>query len=244
MLTVDIALPVYHGNLEELEKSLRIQKEFYEQELCSYDWKIVIAANGRFPEELMERMKQIAQSLERVRFVYTPNSGKGWGIVHAWEQSRADIRAYLDVDLATDLKSIKQLITPLERGYDICIGSRYHKDSKVFRSWKRRAISRIYHRFFLNFLLATRFSDGQCGFKAITARTAQEVLPLVKDRGWFFESEMLWIAERRGYKIREIPVVWKETDHSSVNLVTTIPLFILRVFQLFFRAFLKNFVLV
>lgn len=235
MLTVDIALPVYRGNIGELEKSLKIQRHFYEELLNRYQWRILIAANGPLTEEEIEHIKQLCQDSQRVRYVHTLLSGKGAGILHAWQTSDAQIRVYLDVDLATDLKSVCELVASLEEGYDLCIGSRYHKDSKVTRLWKRKTISQIYHKFFLSVLLGARFTDGQCGFKAITAETARQLLPLVRDRGWFFESEMLLLAGKMGLRIKEIPVVWTETFHSSVNLLTVMPMFVLRVFQIFFR---------
>lgn len=232
MRTIDIVIPVYYGNLGELEQSLRTQMDCYGTELREYDWHIVIAVNGPLTRSLMEEIKRLTDSSERVRYQHIRTRGKGAGIIDAWQQSQSDIRIYMDVDLATDLHSIKELVVPLEEGYDICVGSRYHKNSKVFRGWKRRAISKIYHGFFLRFILGVKFTDGQCGFKAITARVAREILTDVQDKGWFFESEMLFLAERAGFRIKEIPVTWKETKRSSVNLIATVPRFALGVLRL------------
>ena len=238
MKTIDIIIPVYYGNADELEQSLKTQIDYYEKGLREYAWHIVVAINGPLTQSLMGKIKLITGLSGHVRYEHIPTAGKGAGIIDAWQQSQADIRVYMDVDLATDLHSLKELVTPLEEDYDICVGSRYHRDSKVFRSWRRRTISKIYHRFFLNFILGVKFTDGQCGFKAVTARVVREILPEVQDKGWFFESEMLFLAERAGFKIKEIPVTWKETARSSVNLVTTIPSFVLGVFRLLISKYL------
>ncbi len=239
MKEIIIVLPVYEGNVNELEQSLRIQQEYYQKELQNYKWGILLGVNGSLTSGSFEKIKKILQTFDNIKYIHTPVQGKGAGIIEGWQRSSADIRVYTDVDLAADLRSLPEMIANLEQGYDLCVGSRYHPGSQVSRSWHRRIISIIYHRFFLNFILGVCCKDGQCGLKAITARAAGEILPLVRDRGWFFESEMLFIAEKKGLKIKEIPVYWKETRQSSVNLLTTIPMFILNVFTLSLRRIRK-----
>ena len=170
-----------------------------------------------------------------MRYLYTNISGKGAGVINGWLKSNADTRVYMDIDLAVDLKCLQDLIKKIEEGYDISIGSRYNKLSKVKRSFKRKVVSIFYHLFLLKIILGTKYNDAQCGFKAINEETAEKILPLVHDRKWFFESEFLYIAQRKGMKIKEIPIIWNEGRFSSVNLLKTIPEFLIKTIKLRFR---------
>ena len=206
--SVDIILPVYHGNLNELEESIKKQVQAYKEILKYYKWNIVISINGKDPEAIINLSKQLAKKYKNVRYECTEIQGKGSGVINSWLKSNADIRVYMDVDLSVDLRCLPELINKIGSGYDISIGSRYHKDSKVKRSFKRKIISIFYHLFLLKFLLNARYKDAQCGFKAINKKVAGKILPLVKDRKWFFESEILYIAQKKGMKIIEIPIIW------------------------------------
>jgi putative flippase GtrA len=138
-----------------------------------------------------------------------------------WSASDADVLAYMDVDLSTDLAAVLPLIAPLVSGHsDLAIGSRLARGSRVVRGPKRELISRTYN-LILRTTLAARFSDAQCGFKAIRADRARELLPLVEDTGWFFDTELLVLAERRGLRIHEVPVDWTDDPDSRVDIVST-----------------------
>jgi len=233
--SVDIVLPVYYGNLKELEWSVKKQISSYIKILKDYKWNIVISINGKNPEDMINLSKKLMKKYKNVKYVYTPIAGKGSGVINAWEKSKADVRIYMDVDLAVDLKCLPLLIKKINDGYDISIGSRYHTSSKVKRSFKRKIVSIIYHLFLLKLLMNARYKDAQCGFKAINKKVAENVLPLVKDRVWFFESELLYIAQRKGFKIIEIPIIWNEGRFSSINLFKVIPEFLTKMIRLRFR---------
>ena len=127
----------------------------------------------------------------------------------------------MDVDLSTDLEELPKIVRAItENGYDIAVGSRLLKDSTVKRSLRRDLISRSYN-IVLHLLLRTRFSDAQCGFKALSRRAVDELVPRVADESWFFDTELLVIAERQGYRIKDIPVTWSEDDDSRVKIVST-----------------------
>jgi putative flippase GtrA len=127
----------------------------------------------------------------------------------------------MDVDLSTDLAALLPLVAPLISGHsDVAIGTRLHRGSRVVRGTKREFISRCYN-LLLRGTLAARFSDAQCGFKAIRADVARELLPLVQDTGWFFDTELLILAERSGLRIHEVPVDWVDDPDSRVNIVQT-----------------------
>jgi hypothetical protein len=127
----------------------------------------------------------------------------------------------MDVDLSTELPAINRAVKAIaEEGYDIAIGSRLMSESQTKRSFKREFISQSYN-IFLKSVLFTRFSDAQCGFKFCTRRVVQEIVPQVKDQSWFFDTEMLVLAEKQGYRIKDLPVIWIEDDDSRVKIIST-----------------------
>jgi glycosyltransferase involved in cell wall biosynthesis len=233
--SVDIILPAYRGNLNELEESIKKQVEEYNKILNNYQWNIVISINGGGAEQIIELSKKLSKKYKNVKYLYTEIPGKGSGVINGWEKSNADIRVYMDIDLAVNLRCLPELIKKIELGYDVGIGSRYHKYSKVKRSFKRKLISIFYHLFLLKLILNTKYKDAQCGFKAINRKVAEEIVPLVQDKNWFFESELLYIAQRRRMKIVEIPIIWEEGRFSSINLVKVIPEFFIKMIKLRFR---------
>src|ERR1700686_2941950 len=127
----------------------------------------------------------------------------------------------MGVDLSTRLESLSALIAPLLAGSsDITIGSRLIRGARVTRSPQREVISRAYN-LLLRTVLHPRFRDAQCGFKAIRAQVARDLVPMVRDQGWFFDTELLVIAQRTGFRIHEIPVEWVEDPDSRVNVPRT-----------------------
>jgi putative flippase GtrA len=150
-----------------------------------------------------------------------PEKGRGRALRAAWSASDAQVLAYCDVDLSTDLAALLPLVAPLLTGHsDLAIGTRLSRASRVVRGAKREFISRSYN-LILRGTLAARFSDAQCGFKAIRADVARRLLPLVEDTGWFFDTELLVLAERAGLRIHEVPVDWVDDPDSSVDIVRT-----------------------
>ncbi len=235
--SVDIILPVYSGNLNELEESIKKQVQIYNKILKDYKWNIVISINGKNADKIIHLSKILSKKYKNVRYNYTEVPGKGSGVINGWLNSKAEIRVYMDIDLSVDLTCLPELIKKIENGYDIAIGSRYHKNSKVRRSFKRKIISIFYHLILLRLILKTKFKDAQCGFKAINKKVAEKILPLIKDKNWFFESEILYISQRKGMRIIEIPINWKEGKFSSINLLKVIPEFLIKMIRLRFRKF-------
>ena len=124
----------------------------------------------------------------------------------------------MDVDLSTDLAALLPLVAPLLSGHsDLAIGSRLARGARVVRGAKREFISRCYN-LILRASLAARFTDAQCGFKAIRADVAARLLPLVQDTGWFFDTELLVLAQRAGLRIHEVPVDWVDDPDSRVDI--------------------------
>ena len=153
--------------------------------------------------------------------MHLPAKGRGGALRAVWQASDAQVLAYMDVDLSTDLSALLPLVAPLVSGHsDLAIGTRLHRSSRVIRGSKREFISRCYN-LILRGALRARFSDAQCGFKAIRSDVARELLPLVQDTGWFFDTELLVLAERSGLRIHEVPVDWIDDPDSTVDIVAT-----------------------
>ncbi|HJY25164.1 MAG TPA: GtrA family protein [Actinomycetes bacterium] len=164
---------------------------------------------------------QLADRLPHVEVCHLADKGRGRALRAAWSSSDAQVFAYMDVDLSTDLAALLPLVAPLVSGHsDLAVGTRLAPGSRVVRGVKREFISRSYN-VLLRRTLATRFSDAQCGFKAICADVASRLLPLVEDTGWFFDTELLVLAERSGLRIHEVPVDWIDDPDSRVDIVTT-----------------------
>jgi glycosyltransferase involved in cell wall biosynthesis len=165
--------------------------------------------------------KRLQAELPGVRAVHLDRRGRGRALRAAWAESTAKVVAYMDVDLSTDLAALHPLVAPLISGHsDVAIGSRLARGSRVVRGPKREFISRAYN-LMLRVVLGVRFSDAQCGFKAVRADRVTQLLPLVADDAWFFDTELLVLAERSGMRIHEVPVDWVEDPDSRVDIVPT-----------------------
>ena len=220
---MDIVLPVYHGNLHEIRPAVEILLGEFSHSLTAYEWRLVIGINGANQEEILALAQELSTERPNVAFSSVSEPGKGHGVLNSWMSSKADIVAYMDVDLAADITSFPELLGELDNGFDLSIGSRFHPDSSVQRGRKRRFVSSIYHKYFMPIVLGSKdYSDSQCGFKAINRRCIEELLPQIRNRSWFWESEMLYIAQRKGFRIREIPVRWVESEFSGLVLYKAI----------------------
>ncbi|HEY6430028.1 MAG TPA: dolichyl-phosphate beta-glucosyltransferase [Acidimicrobiales bacterium] len=164
---------------------------------------------------------ELAATTPGVAVMHLPRKGRGYALRAAWSTSEAPVVAYMDVDLSTSLPALLPLVAPLLSGHrDVAIGSRLARGAHVIRGPKRELISRAYN-LLLKLTLRGRFSDAQCGFKALTRDAAQRLLPLVEDNEWFFDTELLVTAERLGLRIGEVPVDWVDDPDSRVHVVST-----------------------
>jgi putative flippase GtrA len=185
-----------------------------------YPFRITVADNASTDATTVVASGLVAE-LPGVELVRSAQKGRGRALKAVWLASDAPILAYMDVDLSTDLDALWPLVAPLMSGHsDLSIGSRLAHGSRVVRGAKREVISRGYN-LILRGALGVRFSDAQCGFKAIRADVAAELLPLVEDPTWFFDTELLVLAERSGLRIHEVPVDWFDDPDSRVDVVST-----------------------
>lgn len=217
-LVVDVVIPVLN-EAHVLAKSVETVREFLRQQLpCK--WRVVVVDNGSTDSTDEVARKLVAQHAN-VQFLQLAQRGRGRALRHAWMQSTADIVGYMDVDLSTELAAVPRAVKALsEDGFDIAIGSRLMRESQTRRSVKREFISQAYN-IFLKAVLWTRFSDAQCGFKFVTRDAVERIVPQIKDQSWFFDTEMLVLAEKQGYRVKDLPVIWMEDDDSRVKIVQT-----------------------
>jgi len=215
---VEVVVPVRNEE-RVLEASVR-RLHGYLGHSFPFAARITIADNGS-TDETSAIAQRLAAELSDVECVRLEKPGRGRALHAVWSQSDADVLAYMDVDLSTDLAALLPLVAPLVSGHsDLAIGSRLTRSARVVRGPKRELISRAYN-VLLHAVLHTRFSDAQCGFKAIRADRARALLPLVQDRAWFFDTELLVLAERMGLRIHEVPVDWIDDPDSRVDIVGT-----------------------
>ena len=215
---LDVVIPVYNEQAALADSVRRLHR--YLSESFPYRVRITIADNASV-DETPRIAAELAEELDGVRAVRLEEKGRGRALHQVWSESDAMVLAYMDVDLSTDLAAVSPLVAPLISGHsDLSIGTRLGRGSRVVRGPKREFISRCYN-LILRSTLHARFSDAQCGFKAIRADVAHRLLPHVADTGWFFDTELLVLAERSGLRIHEVPVDWVDDPDSTVDIVRT-----------------------
>lgn len=215
---LDVVVPVYNEQAALADSIYRLHRHLREH--FSVETRITIADNASV-DATPRIAAELAAELPDVRVVRLEEKGRGRALHAVWSTSDAPVLAYMDVDLSTDLAALAPLVAPLISGHsDLAIGTRLGRGSRVVRGVKREFISRCYN-VILKSTLATGFSDAQCGFKAIRADVAHRLLPYVSDTGWFFDTELLVLAERSGLRIHEVPVDWVDDPDSRVDIVAT-----------------------
>ncbi len=218
--SLEIVLPVLNEE-RDLAPAVETLAAYMTDSLGEYDWRIVIADNGS-TDSTPAICRKLSQENKRVDFIRLEERGRGRALKRAWAESDADIVGYMDVDLSTRLDALPDLVRSVHHeGYEIAIGSRLARGARVVgRPLKRELISRAYS-LLVRAMFWTGFVDPQCGFKVLNRRTADSVVGVAQDLGWFFDSEMLIVAEKNGYRIREVPVYWTDDPDSRVDIVRT-----------------------
>ncbi len=230
MTRICIAIPVYNEE-NDLSRSVEIVLKTAQKMFDNFE--IVIADNAS-TDRTLKIAKNLSKKHDRVRYIHLDEKGRGRALRRVWSESNADVMCYTDVDLSTDISHLKELISAIEDGYDIVIGSRLMGQSQTERSFIRETLSRGYV-FLLKLFLNMPFSDTQCGFKAINKTVAKKLLPLIENEEWFFDTEMLVLGSILGYKIKEIPVKWKESSDSKIRIFSTIRDYIINILRLKIR---------
>ncbi|MEK7517957.1 MAG: glycosyltransferase [Patescibacteria group bacterium] len=230
-LSVEITVPVFNEE-KELERHIAELYNFCKKNLDAYDWHITIADNASSDNTPIIAPK-LTKIDPKILYFRLEQKGRGRAVKRVWSQSKSDICVYMDLDLSTDLVHLPKIINTLERGFDVVVGSRLAYGARVEgRTMLRELTSRALNFFFIQFFFNTHFTDAQCGFKAVTRRVVENLIPKVKDNDWFFDGELLIIAEKSGYKIYEEPVHWVDNPGSTVRLISTIWGDLMSIFRL------------
>lgn len=218
MTTVDVVIPVYNEE-HVLARSVATLRDFLKNNLDK-QWRIIIADNAS-----TDRTWEVAQGLDKeypeVTSVHIDQKGRGRALRKVWLESDSDIVSYMDVDLSTGLDAFPRIIQAIEEGYGVATGSRLLGQSKVKRSFKRELTSRGYN-FIIKALFFTKWHDAQCGFKAVSRKAVDELVPLIQNQEWFFDTELLLLAGMKGYRIKEVPVTWVEDTDTRVDIIKTV----------------------
>ncbi|MEU4696305.1 bifunctional glycosyltransferase family 2/GtrA family protein [Nonomuraea dietziae] len=215
---VEVVVPVHNE-----QRALRASIERLHGYLAGsfpYGFRITIADNAS-SDNTWQIAQELAAGHPEVNAVHLEEKGRGRALRQVWAASEADVVSYMDVDLSTDLDAFLPLVAPLLSGHsDLAIGTRLVRTANVVRGPKREFLSRTYN-LLLRGVMGAGFSDAQCGFKAARTEIAQALLPAVEDQEWFFDTELLLLAERHGLRIHEVPVDWVDDPDSRVDIVRT-----------------------
>lgn len=220
-----IVLPTYNEE-DILEENVLRVYNFCHQKLTDYEWQILIADNGSTDKTAVIAEK-LGQKFNQITNFHLEQAGRGRALKKAWTEFDADIYSYMDIDLATDLKYFLLLIEAFgKENYDLVTGSRLKRGAEIERSLLREIFSQIYNLILKFFFPRYNIKDSQCGFKAISQKIKKEILPSIKHTGWFFDTELFIRSFYQGYKIKEIPVNWREERFkkrkSTVKLLQTV----------------------
>ena len=218
-IRVDAVIPVYNEQ-HVLERSIITLHRHLEQHL-KYDWRIRIADNAS-TDNTLQVARSLAERLRRVEVLHLDQKGRGRALRTAWLGSDADVLSYMDVDLSTDLPAYEPMIRAVaEEGYDVATGRRLGRGAKVIGRKLQREITSRGYNLIIKAMFRSHFTDAQCGFKAVSRRAADALVPLIRNNEWFFDTELLILADKRGYRIKQIPVRWVDDPDSRVKIVGT-----------------------
>lgn len=218
--SVEFILPVLNEE-KIISASVSSIHNFLETHFQDYTWQITIADNGS-TDKTADISETLSTKFDRVNYVRIAQKGRGRALKQCWTSSKSDIVAYMDIDLSTQLDDIRPLLDSISKNkFDVAIGSRLIKGSVVEgRSRKREFTSRTYNKI-IQLVFSVHFKDAQCGFKAISRSTADQIAPLIKDNGWFFDTELLIVADKCDYRIKEVPVRWSDDPDTRVKIFST-----------------------
>lgn len=217
--SLSVVIPVYNEAVE-LEESVNTLVNYLGKNFGEFEWRVVIVDNAS-TDGTWGIVTKLANKLRSVKAIHLDEKGRGRAVKSAWVNAKTDFMSYMDVDLSTDLKHLLPMVLALQRGYDVAIGSRNAYGSRVYgRSLLRTITSKIYILLIKAFFWV-HFSDAQCGFKAVKREIVEKLVPEILDNEWFFDSELLIVAEKKGYRIYEEPVSWIDNQGSTVRVWKT-----------------------
>ncbi|MEK7570214.1 MAG: glycosyltransferase [Patescibacteria group bacterium] len=234
MTKLTLILPAYN-EATILPWSVRTVMGYASAALQAFDWSLVVVDNAS-TDNTSAVVVALQQELPGLQYLRIPQKGRGIALRTAWNTMDFDISLYMDVDLAVALDAVAPLVDMIASGAaDIAVGSRYATGAKIQRSFMR-SVTSVGYNFLTRLCIQLKTRDAQCGFKAIRKAVAVQLLPSVRDDGWFFDTELLLQAERRGFRVRALPVSWVETRpalrKSKVHVLRTITHYLIQLFRL------------
>lgn len=217
MKSLEIDMPVYNEE-EDLPKNIPVLYDFCVANLQNYDWRVRIVDNAS-KDNTWQKIEELSQIYPgKITGLHLDRKGRGWALRQAWTTSTSDYVSYMDVDLSSDLKSFPKLLTLLNDGFDLVVGSRNMKESRVVgRTLMREVMSKTYIGL-VKLLHDTKVSDTQCGFKALRRSAFIKVEPVIENNLWFFDSEMVILFEKVGFKVIDVPIKWVDDRHTTVKI--------------------------
>ncbi len=231
--SVEIVIPAY--NEEEVIENSVVKLHKFLDKNCSIPWRITIFSNGS-TDRTVEIGTKLSKRFKRVSVKHTPEKGKAKTYRLAWPSSSAQIVGFMDADLSTELDALPACLDAILKGKaDIVIGNRFAPNALVERSFTREVLSRGYNILVGLFFPFTKIKDGHCGFKFLKKNVAQCLLPHIRDDMWFFDTEFLMMAEQTGFRIAQVPVVWKERKASKVKIARVVFDYFLNLMKLRLR---------
>ncbi len=221
-ISVDITIPVLNEEHSLPPCIETLTSHLTKGVIGDWDWNITIADNGS-EDSTPQVGRKLSEKYPNVQITRLDQRGRGRALKKAWMESDADVRCFMDVDLSTRLGALEPMVDAVAKeGYDVAIGSRLLPESRVEgRTFKREFVSRSYNALIKLMFPRKTFRDAQCGFKAVSREVAQSVVPHVENTGWFFDTELLLLSLRTGYRIKEIPVHWIDDPDTRVRIVAT-----------------------
>lgn len=239
-LKIDIVIPAYNeaeileNNIDKLIAFLKLNFIYYKN--C----KVIIADNGS-TDNTRGIAEKLGQKYNKLSYIHLSQKGRGGALKKMWLESNADIVSYMDADLSADLEAFPKFIDSIVTGeYDIAVGFRGFLNSKVKRPLLRKFLSCAYNFLIKNIFNLKQYPDAQCGFKAIHKRVVVEIIPKIKNQNWFFDTELLILAHKKGYKIRYVPIKWKERLKSKVKIWKVVFEDVAGILRLTFKNGLKK----
>jgi glycosyltransferase involved in cell wall biosynthesis len=236
-MLVSVVLPAYN-EADKLDGAVAKVSQALKE--TGYGFEIIIAEDGS-TDGTAERAEELTQKYPFVRHIHREKRlGRGTALNNAFSQCSGDVLVYMDLDLATDLKSIKPLIDAITvEGYDLSTGSRMLPESKVERTRSRSISSKTYN-FLVRQMLGSKVRDHQCGFKAFKREPLLKLLGEVEAAHWFWDTEIIVRAYRHGYKVKEIPVEWKSGKDTKVNLLKDSSSMFWQIMKLWWKLKIKH----
>lgn len=236
-LEISIVFPAYN-EADKLERTVTETINYVKN--VSRSFEIIIAEDGS-TDGTDKLAEELSRKIENVRHLHSDvRLGRGRALNRAFSMARGRILIYMDVDLSTDLEFLKPLIDSIRKeGFDLATGSRMLPQSVAERSLHRKLLSKIYN-FLVRALLKSPLRDHQCGFKAFRRESFLTLMPKVKANHWFWDTEVLVLASRMGFKIKEIPVVWRRRSGTKVSLRRDVLDMGIQVLKLWFRLTFKE----